>query len=176
MAAAVAKARHFEGDPNASVTLITFGDYSCGYCGKWARDTLPQIREKYVESGQVQMAHINYPILGPGSIAAAQASECAARQDNFWEYSDLLYANQAGGFDPDNLKAMAAELDMDPENFEQCLADSSDLALLQEDLRFGQMLGVRGTPAFLVNGMPVVGALPFEDFDRVIQAALNGQL
>ena len=175
MAAVVTQARHFDGDPDAPVTLVEFGDYSCGYCGKFAQDTLPQIREKYVKSGQVKLAHINYPILGPGSMAAAQAAECAAHQGSFWEYSDLLYANQSSGFSPDNVLALAEELGLDTADFEQCLADTPDQASLENDFRLGQMLGVRGTPAFLINGRPVSGALPYEQFEQIIEAALAGE-
>ena len=172
IAAVLTQARHFDGDPDAPVTLVEFGDFSCGYCGKWAKDTLSQIRDKYVESGQVQLAYVNYPILGPGSMAAAQAAECAAHQDSFWEYSDLLYANQRSGFSPDNVLALAEELGLDTADFEQCLADTPDQASLEDDFRLGQMLGVRSTPASLINGMPVSGALPYEQFEQIIEAAL----
>jgi len=87
--------RHFQGDPNAPVTLIEFGDFNCGYCGRWTAETLPQIDEKYIQTGKVRMAYVHYPILGVDSMTAAQATECAAQQDSFWDYHNLLYKNQS---------------------------------------------------------------------------------
>jgi protein-disulfide isomerase len=175
MDAVLDTARHFEGDPNAPVTLVEFGDFKCGYCGKWNHEALSLIREKYVEPGKVRLAYVNYPVLGPSSMAAAEAAECAAHQDKFWDYADLLYENQRSSATPENFSAMAKELDLDIDAFEGCLAEFPDRESLENDIRVGQMLGVRGTPAFLVNGVPLSGALPYEVFEQAIEGALDGE-
>ena len=175
MEAVLAEARHFEGDPDAPVTLVEFGDFKCGYCGKWNRETLPLIRDEYVESGKVRVAHISYPILGPGSMAAAEAAECAAQQDKFWEYAESLYDNQGTSVTPDNFIALAEALGLDTDSFEGCLADFPEKDALASQIGIGQMLGVRGTPAFLINGVPVSGALPYETFEQIIEASLDGE-
>jgi protein-disulfide isomerase len=175
LGAVVANARHFNGDPEAPITMVEFGDFSCGYCGKWVKETLPLIQENYIDTGQVRMAYVHYPILGSGSMKAAEAAECAADQDRFWEYHNLLYTNQRMGFTPANLTNLAAELDMDTTAFEQCLAEFPAREALETDILLGQTLGVRGTPAFLVNNVPLAGAYPYEDFEKVIEGVVNGE-
>jgi protein-disulfide isomerase len=121
------------------------------------------------------MAYIHYPTLGSGSLTAAEAAECAADQDKFWEYHNLLYTNQRMGFTPENLAKLAEELDMDTTAFEQCLAEIPAEKALEQDIRLGQVMGVRGTPAFLVNGVPLAGAYPYEQFEQIIESALDGE-
>jgi protein-disulfide isomerase len=105
----------------------------------------------------------------------AEAAECAARQGSFWEYADLLYDDQRTGATQENLTALAEGLGIDTDAFEACLIESPDRASLQNDIRLGRMLGVRGTPAFLINGVPLSGALPYEAFEEIIEASLNGE-
>ena len=106
-------------------------------------------------------------------MTATEASECAAQQDKFWEYHNLLYDNQRTGFTQENLVSLAGEVGLDIESFEQCLTDFPDPTALQNDLRLGQVMGVRGTPAFLVNGTPLAGAYPFEAFEQIIESLLK---
>ncbi|HXW01291.1 MAG TPA: DsbA family protein [Anaerolineae bacterium] len=175
MLAVIAGARHFQGDANAPITLVEFGDFNCGYCGKWAHETLPLIDEKYIKTGKVRMAYVHYPILGDDSMTAAEGAECAAQQDKFWDYHNTLYANQGIGFTPANLTKLANDLGLDQATFEQCLANFTDRPSLEDDIRLSQVMGVRGTPAFLVNGIPLAGAYPYEDFERIIEGILKGQ-
>jgi protein-disulfide isomerase len=125
MLAVIANARHFYGDPNAPITLVEFGDFNCGYCGKWTKETLPKIDEEYIKSGKVRMAYVHYPILGADSMTAAEASECAATQEptKFWDYHNLLYSNQGIGFTKENLSQLAQEMGLDSQKFETCLDD-----------------------------------------------------
>jgi len=115
--------------------------------------------------------------LGPESQWAAEASECAADQDAFWDYHDLLYNRQAGenrgAFDKDNLKQFAAELGLDTQVFNECMDSGKYASLVQTETAMAQSLGVRGTPAFLVNGQPLVGAQPFEVFEQIIEVELG---
>ena len=174
MMTVIANARHFNGDPNAPVTIVEFGDFNCGYCGKWAREVLPKINDKYVETGKVRMAYVHYPILGADSMKAAEAAECAGQQDRFWDYHLMLYSHQGIGYTSDNLKKLAEEMGLDTKNFHACLEDFADRAPLEDDIRLSQVMGVRGTPAFLVNGIPLAGAYPYEDFETVIEGSLAG--
>jgi protein-disulfide isomerase len=120
------------------------------------------------------MAYVHFPVLGPDSMTAAEASECAAQQNRFWEYHNLLYENQGIGFAPANLTDLAGQLGLDTADFEACLANFTDRASLEEDIRLAQIMGVRGTPAFLVNGIPLAGAYPYENFEQIIEGILAG--
>jgi protein-disulfide isomerase len=174
MEAVLAEVRHFEGDPNAPVKLVEFGDFKCGYCGEWNHETLPPIRDKYLESGKVRIAHVNYPILGPDSMAS-EAAECAAQQGRFWEYAQLLYENQRTSDTLESLIALAEGLELDTDTFEGCLADFPDKEALTSQIGVGQMLGVRGTPALLINEVPLSGTRPYEAFGQIIEALLDGE-
>lgn len=174
MQTVIANARHFDGDPNAPITLVEFADFNCGYCGKWALEALPQIRENYADTGKVRIAYVNYPVLGTSSIAAAQASECAAQQDKFWEYHNALYENRGSGFTADVFIGLAGELGMDIAEFERCVTDFPE-ELLENDMLLGQAMGIRGTPAFLINGIALAGAYPYEQFEQIIESILAEQ-
>lgn len=175
MLAVIGGARHFQGDANAPITLVEFGDFNCGYCGKWTMETLPRIREKYIDTGKVRMAFIHFPILGDDSMTSAHGAECAAKQDKFWDYHNVLYASQGIGFTPANLSKLAADLGLDKASFESCLANFKDQPAIDDDIRLGQVMGVRGTPAFLVNSIPLAGAYPYDDFEHVIEGLLAGK-
>ena len=127
--------------------------------------------------GLVRFGYLHMAFLGPESQWAAEASECAADQDAFWDYHDLLYNRQAGenggAFNKDNLKQFAAELELDTQVFNECLDSGKYASLVQTETGLAQSLGVRGTPAFLVNGQPLVGAQPFEVFQQIIEAELG---
>lgn len=175
MTAVADGSRHFQGDPKAPITLIEFADFNCGYCGKWTAETLPRLDEKYIQTGKMRMAYVHYPVLGADSMTAAQATECAAQQDTFWDYHNLLYANQGIGFSPANLTKLAGDIGLDTQLFEECLGNFTDMSVLEDDIRLARTMGVRGTPAFLINGIPLAGAYPFEDFERIIEGILAGE-
>ena len=113
----------------------------------------------------------------PRTQWTAEASECAAEQDLFWEYHDYLYANQNGEnrgvFNQDNLKQFAGELGLDEEMFNQCLDSGKYTEFVQQDKEMAQQMGIQSTPTFLINGTRVIGAQPFANFQQVIEAILN---
>jgi len=133
--------------------------------------------QQYVDEGKVQMVFKHFAFLGPESQWAAVASECAADQGKFWEYHDKLYNSQQGenqgAFNKDKLIAFGEELGLDATAFATCVNDEATLARVQADTEEGQQLGVRGTPNFFINGRPLSGALPFEQFQQVIEQALS---
>jgi protein-disulfide isomerase len=117
--------------------------------------------------------------LGEESGWAAEASECAADQNAFWEYHDKLFNSQngenKGAFSKDNLKKFAIDLNLDTKAFDECLDSGKYTQAVQESTQTAQSIGVRSTPAFLVNGQPMMGAQPFTAFQQVIDGFLNGK-
>jgi protein-disulfide isomerase len=99
----------------------------------------------------------------PNAQKAAEASECADDQGKFWEYQDLLFANQ-GALDVASLKSYAAQLSLDTATFNDCLDTGKQTAEWQKDQQDGTSYGVSGTPAFFINGRMVTGAIPFADY------------
>jgi protein-disulfide isomerase len=178
MDAVVAQTRHFKGNSSAPVTIIEFADFQCPYCGRFAAGAWPQLDETYIQNGTVRFGYQHFAFLGPESQWAAEASECASEQDAFWAYHDLLFERQSGenrgAFSQDNLKQFAAEAGLDTKSFNACLDSGKYTSVVQAETAGAQSLGVNGTPAFLVNGRPLVGAQPFEVFQQVIEAELGG--
>ncbi len=177
MESLIPKVRHFKGDSNAPVTIIEFADFQCPFCGRFFASTEPQINEAYIQGGKVRLGYWNFAFLGEESTWAAEAAECAADQDKFWEYHDKLYSSQSGenqgAFNKDNLKKFAEELGLDTQIFNDCLDSGKYTSLIQNDTSTSSALGVKSTPTFLVNGQAVVGAQPFEVFQQTIEALLK---
>jgi protein-disulfide isomerase len=165
--------RHFRGDPDAPITIIEFSDFKCGFCGRFATETSPQLEEAYIESGVVRFGYQSIAILSEESVHAAEAGECAADQEAFWPYHDLLFAQLAqgnGNFSRENLKQFAADLDLDTATFNECLDSGKYTDLIRDQTMDARSIGIQSTPTFLINGRPFIGAQPFEAFQQVIEA------
>ncbi len=177
METVLAKTRHFKGDPNAPVTIIEFGDFQCPYCGRFFAQTEPQIDKAYTQSGKVRFGYFGFAFLGQESNWAAEAAECAADQNKFWEYHDMLYSSQSGenqgAFNKDNLKKFAGDLGLDTSAFIKCFDSGKYTQLIQDESSTASSIGVRSTPTFLINGQPLVGAQPFEIFQQTIDSLLK---
>ena len=169
----------FLGNPDAPVTMIEFSDFQCPFCGKFFREVEARIIEKYVKSGKLRFVYRDFAFLGPESEWAGVAAECANEQGKFWQYHDYIFKNQQGenqgAFSKDNLKRFSRELGLDASKFNSCLDTDKYLDEVKKDSSDGRASGVTGTPGFLINGKLVVGALPYEQFESAIEAALAGK-
>ena len=172
----LADARHIEGSPDAPVTMIEFSDFKCPYCGRFAAESLERLRKEYVSTGQVRFVYKHYAILGQESSRSAEASECIAEQGKFWEYHDAIFADQAttrSTLDDPRLAELAGQVGVDTTAFEECLASGRYTAQISQQSLSVQALGFRGTPSFLINGVALTGAQPFEVFQQVIEEQLK---
>lgn len=138
----------------------------------------PLIRENYIKTGQVAL--IFAPVLSHGdrSYQSHQGAECAADQDRFWEFHDILFENQGDlwrGDIRETVKQLAAEAGLDTIDFDACIDEQRhlDLILAQDQIR--QEAGIRGQPVFVIEGEYLVGAQPFEEFQRIIESKLLAQ-
>jgi len=104
-------------------------------------------------------------------VNAALAARAAQAQGKFWEYHDLLYENQSGGFSDERLVELAREADLDVERFEKDFESRRHEQVVAEDFEGGQQRGVSGTPTFVVNGRVIVGFQSAEVFGSVIEEA-----
>lgn len=125
----------------------------------------------------VRFEYKNFAFLGSESIQAAAAAACANEQDQFWPYHDILFANQRGenqgAFRDDALKAFAAALELDEIAFNDCLDSGRYVAEVQAETAAGRERGVRSTPTLFFNGEKIEGAIPFEQLQIYIEAALT---
>ena len=128
--------------------------------------------EEYVESGTLRIEWRDFPYLGQESFDAAVAARAAQDQGRFWEYHDLLYRSQMGGFPEEKLVDLAAESGLDAERFEADLASPGEYEqVVAESFREGQQQGISGTPTFVINGRVLAGAQPLEVFRETIEQA-----
>jgi protein-disulfide isomerase len=157
------------GPAGAPITIIEFSDYQCPFC-KRAEGPLKQVLAKYPE--QVRLVYRHFPLDGhKDARPAAEASACADEQGKFWEYHQLVF-EAAPTLDAKKLRQIAEQTKLDLKAFDGCLADGRQKAKVQNDLEAGRLAGVTGTPAFFVNGIPLSGARPAEEFSKVIDSEL----
>jgi len=161
----------FWGPEDAAVTVVEFADYQCPFCQAHATETLHQIREAYGDRIRYVFRDFPIPSLHPQAFAAAEASQCAADQGDFWGFHDRLFENQ-DAMDAPDLKEHAAVLGLDAVVFEECLESGKHRDEVQADLDDGIDYGVMGTPAFFINGRLIDGVVPFSVFERIIDEEL----
>ncbi|WP_327116415.1 thioredoxin domain-containing protein [Streptomyces sp. NBC_01341] len=163
-----------QGRTDAPVVLIEYADFQCGYCGKFARDTEPELIRRYVDDGTLRIEWRNFPIFGEASEAAARAAWAAGRQDRFWAFHRAAYAEDAKekGFGKARLRVLAGQAGVkDLDRFARD-ADSPQAAeAVRVDREQAYGIGATSTPSFLVNGRPLAGAQPTAVFTQAVEEA-----
>ncbi len=160
--------RPVRGSPNAPVTIVEFSDFECPFCQR-AEPTVRQIMNDY--NGKVKLVYMQFPLsFHPNAQKAAEASECAGDQGKFWEYNDRLFDTKQ--LDVASLKQHAAGLGLDTAKFNACLDGGAKSSAVGAQAAMGSQNGVSGTPSFFINGKPIVGAQPYENFKAIIDAEL----
>ncbi|XXF80390.1 thioredoxin domain-containing protein [Myxococcaceae bacterium GXIMD 01537] len=161
-----------KGPANAPITIVEFSDFECPFCSR-AIGTVDEVVKKYGD--KVRLVFRQFPLsFHPHAQKAAEAALCANDQGKFWEYHDVLFQNQKA-LEVENLKKYAADLKLDTAKFNACLDSNEKAATVKADMDEGQKAGVTGTPAFFINGVPLSGAVPAEEFTAVIDAELQAQ-
>jgi len=123
--------------------------------------------------GKVRIVHKDFPLPShAGALPAAEAARCAGAQGVFWEYHDLLYLS-VPDFSRDDLISYAGRLNLDRNAFTTCIDAGRFRKQVEADVAEGRAIGVRGTPTFVVNGTPLVGAQPIETFREAVREALK---
>ena len=159
------------GPEDATVVVQEFADFQCPYCGKFALETAPRLKEAYGD--KIRFVFRDFPLSSIHSSAqkAAEAGQCAQDQGLFWEYHDLLFDNQDAISESD-LRGYAEEAGADMGMFNDCLDSGKNAREVLLDAQDGRKAGVSGTPAFLINDLLLSGAQPFEQFQLAIDQAL----
>ena len=160
-----------KGPADAPVTIIEFSDFQCPYCSR-VNPTLARLKDRYGDSIRIVFRDLPLLQIHPQAAKAAEAGACANEQGKFWPMHDLMFANQAR-LDVTNLKQHAATVGLDAAAFEKCLDSGKHTAEWQKDSADAEKAGVQSTPAFFINGRPVTGAVPYEQFAEVINDELG---
>jgi protein-disulfide isomerase len=159
----------FKGPQHAPITIVEFSDFQCSYCAR-VMATLKQLQVHYGDKLRIVFRHFPLPMHKEGA-KASEAALCAGEQQKFWEMHDRLFGNQSR-LQPSFLKQHAMDLGLDGRRFNECLDSGKHAQKVRAEVSDGSRYGVTGTPAFFINGRPLVGAVPYESFVRLIEEEL----
>jgi len=159
---------HIRGPAEAPVTLVEYGDFECPYCGQ----AEPVVRELLAGFGDLRYVWRHLPLNDVHQHAqlAAEASEAAAEQGRFWEYSDLLLGHQ-GALAFKDLVRYAQELGLDTDRFAEDVRSHAAVARIAEDVDGADRSNVSGTPTFFLNGIRHYGAYDVATLSQAVRAA-----
>lgn len=164
------------GDAGAPITILEWGDYQCTFCFKFHQSTLEAL-EGHIEAGRARLVFKDFPLNGPDSVLAAEASHCAHDQGRYWEYHDELYENwggeRTGWITREALGGFASEVGLDTGQFNRCLDEKKYREKVLALYEFGREIGISGTPSFLIfNGekiVKIVGNQPLQVFLKTLE-------
>ncbi len=173
-----------KGDPDAPITIVEYSDYQCPFCSRFANETLPSLVEQFVDTGKVKLVFKDFPLsqIHPQAQQAAEAARCvrelSGTDEAYWQMHDRLFETQeewSGAANAAGLFAgYAGDLGLAAEDVEACLDSGRHAAAVQVDFEEGVSFGVGGTPTFFINGQPLVGAQPLENFSQAIAIVEGG--
>jgi len=176
------------GDAQAAVTIFIFSDYQCPFCGKFFKESELLIRKNYVETGKAKMVYKDLAFLGPESIVAAQAAECAKDQGKYWAYHDAIFEieikefetlgnnEHTGNLNKETFKKIASDLKMNTDEFLACFDSQKYAAEVEKDTKEANSIMERpSTPTIFINEKMIEpqGALPYNVFSQAIDEALS---
>ena len=163
------------GPAEAPVTIVEYSDYTCGYCRQFFEKMEGPLFERYGD--RVRFVYKHFPLVGlrAWSEDAALAGACAYRQgnDRFWALHSTLFQSPARlKQGAPALVGLARDAGLDVPAFKMCLEKRETQADVQRDVAEGDALNVQGTPTFYVNGRPIEGLVPAEEFFAIVDEEL----
>jgi protein-disulfide isomerase len=164
------------GDPNAPVTVVEYASLSCDHCGEFHRETLPALKERYIDTGKVKLVFRDFP-LEQNALRAAMIARCAGPERRY-RFIDVFFKQQEGwshARDPlAAIKQLAKLGGFSDQQVEACLADKAlEDAILYARLDGQQKYGVRSTPTFVINDKIYSGNRSIEEFAAILDPLLG---
>jgi|SRR5215471_2729806 len=172
------------GNPTAPFALLTFADFECPFCSRFTKEVLPILEQKYIASGELKFVFRNLPLpIHQHARRAAQAAECAGRQNRFWAMHDRLFLHSSNLADSE-LRQYAIDGGVDAMAFDSCLVNDATVSRrLDDDRELARSLGIVSTPSFFLGHVEpngdlkvatvIAGARPVDYFiatvDKVIR-------
>ena len=169
------------GKKEAPVTLILYTDFQCPYCSRFENGAFPDIRKNLIDTGKVRFIQRDLALdFHPFALKAAQAARCAEEQGKFWDMSAMLFKNQQK-LDGDSMAGYAKDLGLNADKYKACTSGDKYLKEIKEEGAAANAIGISGTPSFvlgkvvgdMVDGVKVVGALPYQAFEAQINELLG---
>jgi protein-disulfide isomerase len=158
-----------KGKKNAPITIIEFSDFECPYCRR-AQKALKKVEKQYGDKVRFVFRHFPLPF-HKKAPKASEAAQCAQDQGAFWSFHKALFKEGAELSDA-AYKKLAKKHRLNMKQFNKCYESGSYTSRVAADKKDGKSLGITGTPTFFINGIKLVGAVPFSDFAEVIEKEL----
>lgn len=171
-----------KGVPDARVAIISYSDFQCPFCARFATGTMMELQRTYLDTGKALLVFKHLPLenIHPHALKAAEGAECAADQGRFWPMHDVMFANQKT-LQAENLQRWALELGLESARFNECLTGGTR-ERIKRDMQEAAEFGISGTPAFLIGRVEarglvkvtdrIAGSRPFADFEAVVSRLL----
>ncbi len=161
------------GSADAPVTIIEYSSMTCPHCAVFHKDTLPGLKENYIETGKVKYILREFP-LDQLAAAAFMLGRCLDKKDSYFDFIDMLYERQSEwAYSEDrvgSLKTLAKQAGFTDESFKACLDDKALYAKVLAVKNNGtEEFRIRSTPTFFVNGTRLEGAQPLAEFEKLIK-------
>src|ERR1700750_2488376 len=162
------------GNPDGNVTFVEFFDYNCGYCKRAMSDMLTLLKD----DPKLKIVLKEFPVLGPGSVEAAQVAVAVRMQDKtgkkYLEFHQKLLGGR-GQADKTRAMAVAKEVGLDVARIEKDMKSDDATAAINESMKPAEALGINGTPSYVIgraaNGDVVVGAVGLDSLGKKIDAS-----
>lgn len=153
------------GSKNAQIQIIMFIDFECPSCQK-AYQPFKEATEKFGDIINITFKHFPLESIHPNALAAANAAACAAEQNKFWEYYDMLFTQKK--LEKTNFKSYAQKLGLNTASFDSCLETEKYRENIETDMLDGASIGIRATPTYIVNNIKIEGVLSQEDWSNIL--------
>ena len=154
------------GTSEGILTIVEFSDFECPFC-KAAFPIIREFTSRHTDT--VRYIYRDFPVeeIHENARNASIAASCAASQDKFWQYHDRLFQNQSD-LSSAALLSYAESSGIDIASFRKCIVKSEINDEIDEDLKMGRALGVKGTPTWFINGEKIEGVIPLEVWEEIL--------
>jgi protein-disulfide isomerase len=171
------------GSPNASVTIVEFGDYQCPTCGGWYNSQEALVIQNLVTTGKAKLVWRDFDYYGPDSVSASEAAYAAGEQGKFWQFHDLLFQSQQtpnnGWASKQNMETFARQLRLNLTQFDQSFNSGKYDSLVNSNHSLGVQAGISETPTFFLIGpngkmVTIAGGQPEIVFEQAVASLTSG--
>lgn len=166
-----------EGNPNAPVKVVEYGDFECPACAYFYQNVYPQVKQQYIDTGKIYYYYKPFPLISvhPKALPSAELATCAADygSDKFFAIHDLLYSKQNDWVSGDENTVWGqyiSQVGLDPTKVMACVTKNTHQAIMDANESEAAALGVNSTPTFFVNTTKLIGP-NFDQFKQAIDSA-----
>jgi protein-disulfide isomerase len=183
-AGSIEDAGRIRGRADAPLTLIEYSDFTCGYCLKFFKETLPRLQAAYIDTGKIKFVYRDYPRADRGvGVEAAVAARCAGAQGHYWSMHDRLFG-EGSRLESGSFKGFAKSIGLDQAQFGKCFDERQYLESIFQDRQEANRWGFHGTPGVILMqsaagpteknpAIAIPGAFPFDAFAEEIDRMLS---